>query len=440
MIGQPRREFINCNNVFYKIHFDTIFVFYKIHLSLQKELNMEKLFELHDEYISKVPMEYTRKLMDDIRWNSRLIAIKGPKGVGKSTLLKQYVKRTFGAGNRHVLYCSADTGYFTTHTLVDTAARFVKTGGTHLFIDEIHKYENWSRELKEIYDLYQELHVVVSGSSLLRINDGKADLSRRLVEYEMPGLSFREYLWFETEILADVVSFDDLLDHPAEICAFIRERWHPLEFFHEYLKAGYYPFYFEEKEVYQSQVENVVNYIIDVELTAHRSLEVGNTRKVKALLQVLSQMIPYQVDIAKISRNINLQRHTTLKYMKHLEEANLIRRLFTELTTTSDLQKPDKILLDNPNLIYALSATRPEIGTVRECFFCNQLANAGHLVEYGGLKRGDYLIDRKHIIEVGGEDKSFRQVKGEESGYVAADDIDSAIFRKIPLWAFGFLY
>lgn len=401
---------------------------------------MEKLFALHDSYVSQVPMEFTRGLMDRINWNTRLIGIKGPKGVGKSTLMQQYIRKHFKEGDRHVLYCSADTGYFTEHTLVDTATRFVQSGGTHLFIDEIHKYENWSRELKEVYDLYRELHVVVSGSSLIRFNDGQADLSRRLIEYEMPGLSFREYLWFETGIRIVPVSLEQLLDDPSGYCREIVRQLHPLEFFGKYLKAGYYPFFFEEKGIYQNKVQGVVNYIIESELTAYRNLEVGNTRKVKALLQVLSKIVPYQVDISKISRNIGIQRPTTLKYMKDLEEAKLIRRLFTDLESTGDLQKPDKILLDNPNLIYTLSSVEPEIGTVRESYFCNQLAGAGHMVEYGGLKTGDFRIDNNQVIEVGGPDKDFRQVKGEQEGYVAADGIESAVFRKIPLWAFGFLY
>lgn len=403
-------------------------------------MDMEKLFTLHDSYIAQVPMGFTRGLMERIDWNTRLIGIKGPKGVGKSTLMQQYIRNNFRDGDRHVLYCSADTGYFTEHTLIDTATEFVRSGGTHLFIDEIHKYGNWSREIKEIYDLFRNLRVVVSGSSLIRFNDGQADLSRRLVEYEMPGLSFREYLWFETGFRIEPVSLGQLLADPSGFCMGVVRQLHPLEYFGNYLKTGYYPFYFEEKGVYQNKVQGVVNYIIESELTAYRNLEVGNTRKVKALLQILSQIVPYQVDVSKISRNIGIQRPTTLKYMKNLEEAKLIRRLFTDLETTSDLQKPDKILLDNPNLIYTLSSVEPEIGTVRECYFCNQLSGAGHKVEYGGLKTGDFKIDGNRVFEVGGPDKGFRQVKGEKEGYVASDGIESAVLRKIPLWALGFLY
>ncbi len=401
---------------------------------------MDKLFERHDEYISTVSTDFVRGFINKIDWTIRLIAIKGPKGVGKSTLMQQHIKLNFAPDDRHVLYCSADTNYFTTHTLVDTADRFCKLGGRYLFIDEIHKYENWSREIKEIYDLHRDLHIVISGSSLLQINDGQTDLSRRLTEYVMPGLSFREYLSMEAGINIDSIALEDLLSSPNRFCTEAKKVCHPLEHFDDYLKVGYYPFYFENKRIYQSRIESVISYIIDTELTKFRGLEVGSSRNIKALLQVLSQIVPYEVDISKLSRTIGIQRPTTLKYLKHLEEAALIRRLFTQLDTISDLQKPDKILLDNSNLLYTLSETPPEIGTVRETFFCNQLHSAEHRVEYGGIKTGDFRIDRDIIIEVGGPDKSFKQVQGETNAFLAIDDIDSATARRIPLWAFGFLY
>lgn len=401
---------------------------------------MDKLFERHDEYISTVSTEFVRGFINKIDWTIRLIAIKGPKGVGKSTLMQQYIKLNFAPDDRHVLYCSADTSYFTTHTLVDTADQFCKLGGRHLLIDEIHKYKNWSREIKEIYDLHRDLHIVISGSSLLQINDGQTDLSRRLTEYLMPGLSFREYLCMEAGVHIDSITLNDLLSSPNKFCTEVKKLCHPLEHFNDYLKAGYYPFYFENKNIYQSRIESMINYIIDTELTQFRGLEVGNSRNIKALLQILAQIVPYEVDISKLSRTIGIQRPTTLKYLKHLEEAALIRRLFTQLDTIGDLQKPDKILLDNSNLLYTLSETPPEIGTVRETFFCNQLHSAEHRVEYGGIKTGDFRIDRSLIVEVGGPDKSYKQVEGETNAFLAIDGIDSATTRRIPLWTFGFLY
>lgn len=401
---------------------------------------MEKLFERHDAALSLTPMEYVRDIMQRINWNTRLIAIRGSKGVGKSTLMKQYIKLHFEQGDRHVLYCSADTNYFATHTLLELAENFYKKGGLWLFIDEVHKYPGWSREIKEIYDLYAQLHVVLSGSSLIQINDGQADLSRRLIVYDMPGLSFREFLRFDIGLNFESITLGQLLDRPAKFCIEVSSQCRPLEHFSRYLQYGYYPFYYEEKQDYYDRVENVVNYIIDVELTKHRNVEVGNTRKMKALLQVISQMPPYEVDIAKLSKATGIMRATVLKYLTHLEEARLIHRLFTDLMRITDLQKPDKMYLDNSNLLYALCPHKPEIGTVRETFFANQLASAGHTVEYAGYMKGDFRIDSNVVIEVGGEDKGFSQLTGQEHSYVAADNTESAYERKIPLWAFGFLY
>lgn len=401
---------------------------------------MDKLFERHDEYLENVPMDFVRSMFGKIDWSLRLIAIKGPKGVGKSTLMLQYIKANFSPDDRHVLYCSADTSYFVNHSLVETADMFYKRGGRFLFIDEVHKYVNWSREVKEIYDLHRDLHLVLSGSSLLQINDGQADLSRRLVEYTMPGLSYREFIAMQTGKNYEEISLNQLLEKPNAFCTDVKRQFRPLEYFSLYLRNGYYPFYFENSKVFQSIVESVVNYTIDTELTKFRGLEVGSCPKIKALLKVISQMVPYEIDISKLSRNIGIQRPTTLKYLKNLEESSLIHRLYTNLETICDLQKPDKILLDNSNLLYVLSDSTPEIGTVRETFFCNQLVAAGHKVEYGGLRNGDFRIDGDVVVEVGGKEKGFMQLGNAENAYVAADDIDSATTHKIPLWAFGFLY
>lgn len=401
---------------------------------------MDKLYARHDNYMSDVPMGYIRGISNRIDWNSRLIILKGPKGVGKSTMMKQFIKQNYSPDDRHVLYCSADTSYFSTHTLEEVADRFVMLGGTHLFIDEIHKYPGWSQEVKEIYDAHKGLRIILSGSSLVKLNDGDADLSRRMVPYMIPGLSLREYIILEKGLELPSIALGDLLASPNSFCAEIKKACAPLEYFKKYLSEGYYPYFFESRNTYPIQVENVVDYIVNNELPSQRGLEVGNTRKVKALMKVISQMVPFEVDTAKISKSIGIQRATLLKYMKDLEEAKLIVRLFQNLSTITDLQKPDKILLDNPNLINVLSETIPQIGTLRESFFVNQLQSAGHKVEYGGLTTGDFKVDGDIIVEVGGSDKGFGQIKEGDRGYVAADDIDNATFRKIPLWAFGFLY
>lgn len=402
---------------------------------------MDKLFSRHDSYMADVPMEYIRNVANMIDWASRLIIIKGAKGVGKSTIMQQYIKSNFSPDDRSVLYCSADSGYFTTHTLEDTADRFVMLGGKYLFIDEIHKYPNWSSEIKSIYDLHKGLHIVLSGSSLISLNDGDADLSRRMVPYSIPGLSFREYLHFEKGVNLGSISLDNLLSAPNSFCKKVKEAVAaPVAEFKKYLSEGFYPYFFESGNSYLIRVENVIDYVINSELPLLRKMDVGNSRKVKALLKIISQMVPYEVDIAKLSKAIGIQRATLLKYIKDLEEAQLIMRLFQNLSTITDLQKPDKIYLDNPNLIYALSDVTPQIGTIRECFFCNQLRSAGHRVEYGGYASGDFRIDNRTVIEVGGPNKDFSQISGIEHSYIAADDIDSALPGKIPLWAFGFLY
>lgn len=401
---------------------------------------MEILFERHDAYLSNVPMAYCRNLMKEIDWDARLVMIKGPKGVGKTTMLHQYIKKNFDVADRHVLYCSADTSYFATHTLAETADRFVKLGGKYLFIDEVHKYKDWSREIKEIYDLYRDLHVVLSGSSLIQMNDGHADLSRRILEYDMPGLSYREFLRMDKGFEIEPLSLQSLLDSPNAYCNYVCTICRPLEHFRDYLRYGFYPFYFEGKSSFYNRLENVINYMVDVELTKYRGIEVGNTRRLKALLQVITQMAPYEVDIAKLSRTIGISRPTIMRYLSHLDEAKLIRRLFTDLRNIGDLQKPDKIYLDNTNLLYALSNTSPDVGTVRETFFASMAAASKHVVEYAGYRKGDFRIDGDIVIEVGGADKGFSQIAGHRNAYVAADDVETAAFNKIPLWAFGFLY
>ena len=403
---------------------------------------MELLFERHIEYLSEVPTEFERELMRTIDWNSRLILIRGPKGVGKSTLMMQYILKHFEVTDRHALYCSADTSYFSTHTLVETASAFVRQGGQYLFIDEIHKYEGWSREIKEIYDLHKGLKLVLSGSSLIQLNDGQADLSRREDVYDMPGLSLREYLWFRTGKTIEPVSLDHLLQNAPSYCMRVKKLYHPLEFFDDYLKQGYYPFSFEKPKTYKTLIENVTNYTIESELTKYRGVSQDNTRKIKALLQVISEMLPYLVDISKLSKSVSIDRVTLIRYLKYLDEAKLTRSLFMELDTITDLQKPDKILFDNSNLVYALSVKHPETGTIRETFFCNQLASAGYTVEYGGSKTGDFRIDKRIIIEVGGKSKDYSQISDEDipNAALAVDDTDYATSKKIPLWAFGFLY
>ena len=400
---------------------------------------METLFNKHFIYMTETPTDIVRTLMYNIDWDSHLISIKGPKGVGKSTLMKQYIKLNYPAGSRKALYCSADSVYFSNHSLLDLADSFVKTGGERLFIDEIHKYEGWSKEIKEIYDLYPRLKVTISGSSLLQILGGDADLSRRCIPYNMQGLSFREYLRFEKGIDLPYWKLDEILHNAWKICDVIKKSCHPLEFFSDYLEHGYYPFYYDNRKMYYTSIENVVNYTVDFELPQVRKVDIGNTRKLKALLSVLANNIPFQVDISNLAGKIEIERNTVLAYLKHLDEAKLIKLLYSDLISVKKMQKPDKIFIDNSNLLVALAENSGDIGTKREIFAVNQLSY-DHQVEYGKDK-GDFRIDGKYTFEIGGKDKSFKQIADLPDSYVFADGIDlPAGSSKLPLWLLGFLY
>lgn len=399
---------------------------------------MENLFDKHYIYMSETPLDIVRTIMNEIDWESRLLSIKGPKGVGKSTLMRQFLKINYPAGSRKALYCSADSIYFSRHSILDLAESFVKIGGERLFIDEIHKYDGWSKEIKEIYDLYPRLKVAVSGSSLLEILSGDADLSRRCIPYTMQGLSFREYLRFEKGIELPIWTLEEILHRPWDICEDIKKTCLPLEFFSDYIKHGYYPFYYDNPRTYYTSIENVVNYTIDFELPKIRRVDIGNTRKLKALLYVLANNMPFQVDISNLAGKIEIERNTVLAYLKHLDEAKLIKLLYSDIVSVKKMQKPDKIFIDNTNLLAVLANRNGEIGTIREIFAINQLSYA-HQVEYGKDK-GDFKIDGKYVFEIGGKDKSFQQIADMPNSYVFADDIDVPSGAKLPLWLLGFLY
>ena len=376
--------------------------------------------------------------MKSINWQAPMLCLRGARGVGKSTILRQYAKMKYPAGSEEVLYCSLDSVYFSTHNILYVAEKFHQHGGRLLMLDEVHKYHNWSREVKEISDLYPELQVVLSGSSMLNLLDGDADLSRRCVGYDMPGLSLREYLQFYKGIQLPAFSLEELMTNATQIAATVNEACRPLQHFHDYLHYGYYPYYIKNKIDYYALIEQTANYVIETELPALRSVEVSNTRKLKALLAILSHSVPYEVDISKLAVTIGASRGTVLEYLRHLSDAGLLSLLYSDLLSIKKMQKPDKIYLDNPNLLYALGDGNANIGTVRECFVVNQLKQR-HTVEYG-RKQGDFKIDNRWTIEVGGEKKSYLQIADIPESYILSDDIEMPHGNKIPLWMIGFLY
>ncbi|MBQ5388932.1 MAG: ATP-binding protein [Paludibacteraceae bacterium] len=398
---------------------------------------MEQLQAQHVRLLSHVKAPFERSLMEQINWQSRLIAIRGARGVGKTTMLLQHIKKTYGSNPQKALYASMDHLYFSHHTLLELAEEFHKRGGECLCLDEVHKYEGWSREIKNIYDGFPELKIVFTGSSLLNILNAEADLSRRCVSYDMQGLSFREYLSIKENIHLPIMSLEDILQHGLECSQQIVDKCKPLQYFSQYLKEGYYPFFVEEGIDYLTQVQKVVGMILEIELPQLSNVDIANVRKLRSLLSVVSSGVPFAVDISKMAQTAELNRNTIITYLAHLHRAKLLNLLYSDTLNLKRMQKPDKIYLENCNLLHALSLTNVEVGTERETFFVNQLSYA-HSVEYA--KQGDFVIDRKYTIEVGGASKDGKQIANADNAFIAADDIEYALGNKIPLWLFGFLY
>jgi len=398
---------------------------------------METLFKKHKMYISQVSMDIVRETMKEVRWDKQLVAIKGSRGVGKTTLIKQYIRGRYGINAGDALYCVMDSMYFTTHSLLGLAERFYQMGGKHLFLDEIHKYPTWSKELKEIFDLYPSLKIVFSGSSLIQILNADADLSRRVLSYTMEGLSFREFLRFYKGIDIPAYQLQEILSNPDEICQKINSICRPQKLFEEYLRVGYYPFYDDDETEYYSRIENVIDFIIEQEMTQFCGVEPAYTRKIKAMLLFLSENIPYEVNIAKLASYIELNKNTVLSYLSSMKKAELLQLLYTDNKSVTKMQKPDKIYIHNPNMLYALAQTQ-RLGTIRECFVVNQLS-VKHTVEYGKAV-GDFKIDGKITIEVGGNDKSFDQIADVPDSYILADNMEFPVGKKLPLWIVGLTY
>ena len=398
---------------------------------------METLFKKHHLLISRVSTDIVRDAMHAVKWGKQLTAIRGSRGVGKTTLMRQYIKQNYGIQAGEALYCLMDSLYFTGHSLLDLAERFHLMGGKHLFLDEVHKYPTWSKEIKEISDLYPEISITFSGSSLLQILNADADLSRRVSSYDLAGLSFREYLRFYHGIELPVFRLQDILSDADAICEDVCKAFRPQPLFNAYLRAGYYPFFDGDEDDYHNRLENVAGFIIDQEMTAFCGVDPSNTRKLKALLMFLCNNLPYEVNIAKLATYLELNKATVLSYLSGMKKAELLHLLYSSNISVTKMQKPDKIYVHNPNLLYALG-TWENIGTVRECFFVNQLAR-NHTVEYG-KEHGDFLIDGRITIEVGGKDKSFGQIADLPDSYIFADEMEFPVGKKMPLWLAGFLY
>lgn len=396
---------------------------------------MEKVYLEYKETLSALKPSFRRSFIDEIDWNEPLLFIVGSRGVGKTTLILQHIKENFGKSTK-ALYISMDDISLSSYRLYDLAKNHAQLGGTYLFIDEIHKYENWSQELKNIRDKMRDLKVVASGSSILDIHKGNADLSRRSVVYTLNGLSYREFLNIQHKLNFPVLSLEEILQNHEEIAQEITTKIKPLEHFSAYLKHGYFPFYLEGTKNYHHKLMNVLNVVLEQDMALIEAIDLVKIPKIRKLIYLLSIQAPYQPNITKLAESIEIDRITLLNYLNSLQKASVLFLARMNGKFYSQLTKPDKIYLQNTNLLY-LSQSTVNIGTLRETFFVNQV-NTKHTVRLA--PKGDFIIDDNYLFEVGGASKSFKQIAGIEQSFLALDEITSGINNKIPLWMFGFLY
>ena len=389
---------------------------------------MEQLFEYFKRKLNETPTDLVRYKYGEIEWGGHAFGLVGPRGVGKSTMLLQHIKTQLEIKN--TLYVSADHLYFTSHTLVDLADRFYKMGGKHLFIDEIHKYDGWSAEVKQIFDSYSDLQLVISGSSILEITKGMADLSRRVPIYEMQGLSFREYLHLFHGIKMDVVNMEKLLHHEYEIPGID----HPLPLFHDYLRRGYYPF--GSDAAYDIELMQVVVQTMESDIPLYLNTNVSVGRKLKQLLMVVAESVPFKPVMQKLADVTGINRNYIQDYLMYMERAGMIAQLRDAVGGIRGLGKIEKVYLDNTNLIYVLAPKRADIGNIRETFFMNQMRVIGDVM---CSPVSDFLVDDM-TFEIGGRKKGQKQISEVSNGYVVKDDIETGYANVLPLWAFGLLY
>ena len=392
------------------------------------------LIEDSTNLISLCDIKYKRYFYNTVDFSQKLVGVVGARGVGKTTTLLQYLQNLSLPHNKK-LYISADMIEISDVHLFEIARAFEKYGGEVLAIDEIHKNRSFEQELKNIYDRLQ-LRVIFSGSSALKIEYSKADLSRRADIYKVFGLSFREFLEIKLSAKLKPYSLDDILLNHTDISASLIREFKPLEHFIEYIKYGYYPFYFEEKKRYLQRLERTINSVIEVDLPSIFSMKYENIVNLKKLIKLICSSVPYKINISELSKKIGINRDRLYLYIDYLSKGSILLPLKAKTKGDKIFTKPSKLYLQNPNL-YSAYCKNNQIGTIRESFFATML-NINHTINYSD--KGDFLVDSKYIFEVGGKNKSFKQIEDMPDSFVIADDIEVGFGNKIPLWLFGFLY
>lgn len=397
---------------------------------------IEGLYLTSNRMVARTTTTFHRYLYEQIKWNARMIGIKGARGVGKTTMLLQRIKEEFHESPEKALYVSLDNMWFKTHSLSEVVEYHYTHGGTHIFIDEIHKYENWQTLIKNIADEYPDLHVVYTGSSMLKIDQNEGDISRRQLIYTLHGMSFREYLTFEGIMEIPAITLDDLLANHQRLAMDITADVRVLGHFETYLKHGYYPFYKKDGDGFELRLQSVIRTVLYEDLPAIEDISYETIRKTERMLMILAEHVPQTPNMNELYSQLETNRNLGMKMLYLLERAALLSLLTSEAKNMKQLAKPDKIFLNNSNLMYALSGNI-QIGTVREVFFNNQLA-ATNEVNYP--KQGDFLVNHNYLFEVGGRKKSFEQIKDVPDSYLAVDSTETGHGNRIPLWMFGLLY
>ena len=398
---------------------------------------LERIIRISNELIKNTPDVFSRYLINEIDWKYRLNGVSGARGSGKTILLLQEMKR-LAKDKKNILYVSLDDIHFTNNTLINFADDFYRGGGEYLFLDEVHKYTNWSQEIKNIYDTIPNLNVVFTSSSALEIHRGSHDLSRRAIIYNLPGLSFREYVEFNYKVKLPVLSLHEIINISTYDLGDIHSKTKVLPVFKEYLEYGYYPFFKDVKKRYLKQLLTTVNLAVEVDLPAIHKIDYNSVIKLKKLLSIISLIVPYTPNIESLAKEVGTTRPTLLKYLHYLDKAQIIKILNKVGKGMNAMVKPDKLYLNNTNLSNAFGGDNVNVGTVRETFFLNQLSVL-HDVNYPSSK-GDFTVDGKFLFEVGGKNKNKKQIVDIENSYIVSDNIDYRVDNKIPIWLFGLMY
>lgn len=399
-------------------------------------MNTDLLRNLHNTYLTNLKIRFRRPFIDQVHWDERLIALRGARGVGKTTLLLQHILEAHDLG-AEALYLSLDTTIIEGIDLIEVASTHLAYGGTHLYLDEVHKYPSWTRAIKTIYYLYPQLKVVISGSSILQLHTAQADLSRRMVVYDLPGLSFREYLEIVEDRKLDVLALNEILTNHLSIAARHSAEMKIMPRFDEYLEYGFYPFFLDSQETYLLKLINTINQILEIDLPYSLGFDISNIFKLRKLIRHLATQTPFQPNISKLAGSMELARKTITTYLDYLDKARLIRVLSAPGKSYSKISRAEKIYLDNTNLISAIGGDNKDKGTMRETFILSQLEVA-HTVNF--TTKGDFLIDDRITLEVGGKRKNRKQIYNVDNSYLAVDALTTGNPTKIPLWLFGFVY